>query len=406
LRVIIVLSIFISQMLFASMSKVAEIAEHNTFRVVVPLGDKKVSTGSGFLVNKDGYLITNNHVVKGSKGVFILKNNYDTYKDVTLVKTYPKHDIAILKIANYTKDTFLKLQEPSSIKKGIDIFPLGFPGVADMIERMSFNATLTSGIISKIDVGAYRTFPSDYKFIQINAAINHGNSGGPLLSKNGTVVGINTLGAEEEDAQGAFWAIHVEELMKVLDSNNIKYTISTDSIDTSNTNNSINIYLILIIILVGVVVIYFIKKQKTTHITTSVDERELSRLVKDKMQKYEPKESIQNNNSQNTPSPKNKKIINTKLYPQNASQPIIEAIKKDTMSLGRDKKSDIVIENSNISREHLLISILGTKVVIVDLDSTNGTYIDGKKLKPHQKTQLQKNQKLIIGSEDTVYTIG
>jgi pSer/pThr/pTyr-binding forkhead associated (FHA) protein len=101
-----------------------------------------------------------------------------------------------------------------------------------------------------------------------------------------------------------------------------------------------------------------------------------------------------------------KKIISTKLYPQNSSLPIIEAIKKDTMSLGRDKNNDIVIDNSNISREHLLVSVLGTKVVVIDLDSTNGTYIDGKKLKAHQKTQLQKNQNLMVGSEDTIYTIG
>jgi hypothetical protein len=411
-KLLILILIFISINLFAS-GKVSidKIAEKSTFRVLNIQSGNVKGGGTGFFINKDGYFITNNHVTEDSDNLALI-NKFTKYTNVELVKTYPKKDISILKIDNYNSSQYLKLQKPSMIKVENQVFTFGYPGVSDLVgDIATTSATLKKGIVSKLltTSGEDGMFDANFKLIETDASVNAGNSGGPLLSNKGHIIGINTFKAKDASVDGVFWAIHIKELIKVLDENNINYTISTDSTDEYTSNGVDTKYIILAIILSGILIIYFIKKQKIIHTTPPIDNKELSRLVKDKIKKYELNQSDQINQSnikQNRLALQKKKIISTKLYPQNSSLPIIEAIKKDTMSLGRDKNNDIVIDNSNISREHLLVSVLGTKVVVIDLDSTNGTYIDGKKLKAHQKTQLQKNQNLMVGSEDTIYTIG
>jgi len=396
LKKILLLVVILSQTLFGSLAKVTEMAEHATFRIIVPLGSNKISTGTGFVINAKGYIITNNHVVRGNKGIFLVKNKFDTYKKVDLIKTYPKNDIAILKINGY-KGTFLKLQKPSTIKKGLNIYPLGFPGGADMLEGLSFNATVNAGIISKIDIVTEGNFPPNYKFIQIDAAINHGNSGGPLLSRNGTVVGINTLG--RSGVQGIFWSIHVEELIKLLDENHINYVVDDSNIGEVNNMKKIWIVLALFFILmIGLLI--FISKKK--NVKAEIDEREISRLVKDKIKKHgDVNVDIDDNHDVEDKT----RMMKISLIPTNSSFPTITNEKKQELLVGRSQLCDIVIDNSSVSKKHLNLVLRGSKVEVEDLGSTNGTYIDGKKLTPHKTYILHKGEKLIIGNEEITYNI-
>jgi len=403
-KIILLITLFV-QILFGSIESVTEIAEHDTFRVIVPLGNNKASTGTGFIINKDGYLITNNHVVKGGSGKIFVKNNFDEYKDVSLIKTYPKHDIAILKINNYKKTTFLKLQNPSTIKKGLQVYPLGFPGGADLLEGLTFNASLSAGIISKIDITTEGKFPPNYKFIQIDAAINHGNSGGPLLSKNGTVLGINTLG--RKGTQGIYWAIHVEELIKVRDENSIDYIIDNDNIGDTNNMKSLWIVLALFGVLVLGILIFISKKKNPV---AEIDEREVSRLVKEKIQKHDNRNangvvSDELKVNENVESLGKTHMMSVTLVSKNTMFPEINNLNKQEIILGRSDISDIVINNASVSKQHLKLLMRGSLVEVIDLGSTNGTYIDAKKLTPNQSYTLELGQKLTIGSEDVIYMI-
>jgi len=382
LKKILLLVVILSQTLFGSLAKVTEMAEHATFRIIVPLGSNKISTGTGFVINAKGYIITNNHVVRGNKGIFLVKNKFDTYKKVDLIKTYPKNDIAILKINGY-KGTFLKLQKPSTIKKGLNIYPLGFPGGADMLEGLSFNATVNAGIISKIDIVTEGNFPPNYKFIQIDAAINHGNSGGPLLSS----------------VQGIFWSIHVEELIKLLDENHINYVVDDSNIGEVNNMKKIWIVLALFFILmIGLLI--FISKKK--NVKAEIDEREISRLVKDKIKKHgDVNVDIDDNHDVEDKT----RMMKISLIPTNSSFPTITNEKKQELLVGRSQLCDIVIDNSSVSKKHLNLVLRGSKVEVEDLGSTNGTYIDGKKLTPHKTYILHKGEKLIIGNEEITYNI-
>ena len=414
-NIIILFILLSSNAICTSIIKITAIVDKDIFRVIVPITVETISTGTGFLINKDGYVITNNHVIKEGHNVFKLRNKYDEYSNITLIKTYPKHDITILKIDNYTKGSFLKIQQPSTIIKGEKVFSLGFPGAGDILGGLTFNASLNGGLISKIDRATQGSFPLGYKLIQMDAVINKGNSGGPLINKNGAVVGINTLGHSSANVQGMFWAIHAEELIKILKENNIKYTIDTNTLEEVDIDNYMkNIWIILAIfafIVISVLILISRKKQKAGEI----DEGEVSRLVRDKMKKYNNSDNIEEyqevfyeDESTDTVVIMDRdieatEIIKILLTPMDKTLPTISSQNSQPITLGRSDDCDVTIDNRDISREHLYIILEQNRVKVIDLGSTNGTYIDGNKLEPHKKYTLQTEQKLVIGSEEVVY---
>ena len=399
-RILLIVTLLITNIFALSTAQVVEKAEPMTFRVVVPLSGSTASTGTGFIINKDGYLITNNHVVEGHRGKIFVKNKFDTYQNVKLIKTYPKRDIAILKIENYNKGIFFKLQDPDSIKKGEMIFPLGFPGAADILEGLSFNASLSQGIISKITHDNSGFFINNYTLIQIDAVINHGNSGGPLLNKHASVVGINTLGNGADGVQGIFWSIHVKELIKTLKENNIDYTIDNESMEVKDKTQTIWYVLGLLGFVILVVIVIVLKRK---NITTQVDEREISKLVKDKILKYTPKDDIKDKAIQKEKSEQTR-MMTLSLIPYNSKLPEINNIKKQELIVGRSTGCDVLIDHNSISKKHVKIILKGDTIEIIDLGSTNGTYINGKKLITNKSYILNDFEELMIGSEEVIYT--
>jgi len=440
MRKIIILIVAIGTLLFADAVKVTNIAEKATFIVQNIAGQ---GSGTGFLINDKGFVVTNNHVTDGyDPGKLYVLNKHYKYKDIKMIKTYPKKDITILKIENYSDGKFLRLQDPNLIKKGHKSFSLGYPGVSNIVGgdmEAQLDSTIKSGDVSKILTTSIGNgdFPVGYKLIETSSDINSGNSGGPLLSKIGTVIGINTLGPtvyinrgdinstnnntpiiNVTSSQGVFWAIHVEELIKVLDENNIEYTLSTDNIGEMDTtdiqenisdvksNSKLIFIAIAIIIAVLILIIYLVKKNSNN----SVKSGEVSKLVRDKMKKYKKREDVLPTPSP-TPSPQpkapKKKTISIleSLIPEDSSLPQINLESKKSITLGRSTSCDITINDTEISKEHLRITLVGALVEIEDLNSSNGTYIGGTKLDAHKKVVLQKDEQLIIANENNIYSI-
>ncbi len=151
------------------------------FRVVPVEG-----AGSGFLIDADGRVLTNNHVVSGRgariKVILADRSQYDAkilYNDAD-------NDLALLKIEPRKKQAFLKLGDSDNLQVGQKALAIGNP--------FGLEGTLTTGIISSL----HRSVPSEdgrgmEDMIQTDAAINPGNSGGPLLDSQGNVIGINTM---------------------------------------------------------------------------------------------------------------------------------------------------------------------------------------------------------------------
>lgn len=142
--------------------------------------------GSGVIISADGYIVTNNHVIKGSNKIEVVLNDQRSYV-AELVGTDPNTDIALLKIEEKGLP-YLKFIDSDAINVGDWVLAVGNP--------FGLNSTVTAGIVSakgrSIDILRRNASNPIESFIQTDAAINPGNSGGALVNPNGDLVGINT----------------------------------------------------------------------------------------------------------------------------------------------------------------------------------------------------------------------
>ena len=142
-------------------------------------------TGSGFIINQDGQILTNNHVVQGASQLTVKLADQKEYKARVLGRD-PRSDLALIKIEAPRKLPALHLGESDTLVVGQKVLAIGNP--------FGFQGTLTTGIVSSLD-RSIQTEDSQVPLegmIQTDAAINPGNSGGPLLDSRGNVIGINT----------------------------------------------------------------------------------------------------------------------------------------------------------------------------------------------------------------------
>jgi serine protease Do len=140
--------------------------------------------GSGAVVSKDGYILTNNHVVGDVDEIRVMLTDKREFK-AKLVGKDPLSDIALIKI-DADNLTHLKLANSDRVRLGEPVLAIGSP--------LRLNSTVTSGIVSALgrNIGILRNSYGIESFIQTDAVINPGNSGGPLINTNGEIIGINT----------------------------------------------------------------------------------------------------------------------------------------------------------------------------------------------------------------------
>ncbi|CFW96455.1 Peptidase S1C [Syntrophomonas zehnderi OL-4] len=162
--------------------------------------------GSGFIISKDGYILTNQHVIKGANSIKVNIGDSKKYP-ARVIGQDQELDLAVLKIDPPKDLAVLSLGDSSKIRPGEWVVAIGNP--------YGLDHTVTAGVISalgrpvQIENRAYKNL------IQTDAAINPGNSGGPLLNTNGQVIGINT--AVNASAQGIGFAISVNTAKEVID---------------------------------------------------------------------------------------------------------------------------------------------------------------------------------------------
>lgn len=142
------------------------------------------AAGSGVIISSDGYIVTNNHVVEDAAKVTITLNDKREYEG-EIIGTDPASDLALIKI-NETRLPYLQFANSDSVRIGEWVLAIGNP--------MGLNSTVTAGIISakarQLSTG--RNTLSDEVYLQTDAAVNSGNSGGALVNADGKLVGINT----------------------------------------------------------------------------------------------------------------------------------------------------------------------------------------------------------------------
>ena len=167
------------------------------------------SLGSGFVVSKDGYIVTNNHVIDGADEIYVKFSNGREYR-TKLVGTSPEVDIAVLKIDS--NETFKPLEFANSDQVQIGQWSIAFGN------PLGLNDSMTVGIVSAAGRSSLGIEQIE-NFIQTDAAINQGNSGGPLIDITGKVIGVNTaIYSQSGGSVGIGFAIPANLAMTVKDS--------------------------------------------------------------------------------------------------------------------------------------------------------------------------------------------
>ena len=145
---------------------------------------KKVGTGSGVIISPDGYIITNYHVIENSSEVIVTTNNNKEY-EAEIIGSDEVTDIAVLKIDSNIKLDYIFFGDSDSTLIGEWVLAVGNP--------YNLNSTVTAGIISSKSRDLNEYDQKNQSFIQTDAAVNFGNSGGALVNIQGELIGINTL---------------------------------------------------------------------------------------------------------------------------------------------------------------------------------------------------------------------
>lgn len=168
---------------------------------------KASSLGSGFIIDHDGYILTNTHVVQGAQSIRISLSDGREFP-ATIVGTDPQTDIALIRVDPFDGMVVLPIGDAHTVRVGDWLMAVGNP--------FGLQSTVTVGILSgrgrrDVPVGSGVRYVD---FLQTDAAINPGNSGGPLIAMDGTVVGINT--AMNAAGQGIGFAVPINMAAKIL----------------------------------------------------------------------------------------------------------------------------------------------------------------------------------------------
>ncbi len=217
----VVKNVTTSELIENSISSSVDKVYNSTIAITAYANGKKISTGTGFIYKKDSnkaYIMTNNHVIDGADEAKVEFNDNDKKIDAKIVGGDKYADIAVLTIEDNDEYMAVEIGDNEKLKLGDTIFTIGTP------MGTSYKGTVTKGILSgkdrMVEVNVANSNVSgaaaDYymKVIQIDAAVNPGNSGGPLCDVSGNVIGVISLKIVEDTVEGMGFAIPIEDALK------------------------------------------------------------------------------------------------------------------------------------------------------------------------------------------------
>lgn len=168
-----------------------------------------VGSGSGVIISPDGYIVTNNHVIANASNLEVTLNNNKTYT-AKLIGTDPNTDIALIKIDGESEFPFIPFGDSNNLKIGEWVLAVGNP--------FNLTSTVTAGIISAKARDLNQFDGNPQSFIQTDAAVNRGNSGGALVNTRGELIGINTaITSETGSYVGYSFAVPSNNARKVIE---------------------------------------------------------------------------------------------------------------------------------------------------------------------------------------------
>ncbi len=212
----VVKNITTSELVENSISSSVDKVYNSTLAITASKGGSVLSTGTGFIYKKSGdkaYIMTNNHVIENADKVMVEFNDNDKKIEAKVIGSDKYADIAVLTIKDDNYE-IVEIGDNETLKLGDTIFTVGSP------MGLTYKGTVTKGILSgkdrMVEVSISNSTTTDYymKVMQIDAAVNPGNSGGPLCDVSGKVIGIISLKIVQDEVEGMGFAIPIEDALK------------------------------------------------------------------------------------------------------------------------------------------------------------------------------------------------
>lgn len=377
------------------------------------MGELHFGTGTGFFIN-DQYLVTNYHVVDtflmygSGEQVSVMYDTMeligrakirayfdsDDYVEAYIVGYDERKDIAILRLDKPTEErTPLKLKVPTEDMVGSTIYAVGYPGladnsIADATESWGKNdATVTSGTISRL----FTQSGTGQQNVQIDCDIKHGNSGGPVVTSDGDVIGVATWGVTSSDLESINYAVNISEVILLLNQYGVSYTTASDASQTEVNENPTpivtpepekesNLPIILVsvaavLVITGLVVAILLMKKKNAKSDTPA-----APVAQPVVRSYSK--------------------TNYGAAANVSNQPIL---------IGRGSNCTLRFPNNapGVSGSHCTVQWdAATKdFIVTDMNSTYGTFLmSGQKMQPNQPYRLRAGDKFYLAEQSN--TIG
>lgn len=367
-------------------------------------------TGSGFAIGENGkpaqYIVTNYHVVfnketgeKASQVIVYFSAAANRYMVAQIYRYDENRDIAILRLPEPTDEVKpLKLCRTKDTDKSKTFYALGYPARAtagtDYDRYDKSEIVTTSGMISK------QTMIKERDVYLLDLVITPGNSGGPLVNKDGEVVGINTFSITDLEDSTSNYAVCIDELFRVIGSYDIPYVLSTDV-------NIGGIIVLAVIALVDLAAAVFVLLSLTGKRKPSDSRRNTpDRSARESASTNGINPTVAVNDIPGTVAVSGSFVVITGIAGACAGK---EYILKDKLIFGRDSKHCNVVfplDAEGVSGMHCQVSRAGSGVKLRDLGSSYGTFVSGG-LKVSQNTEVELSDGDIfwLGSEKMKFSV-
>ncbi len=407
-------------------------ARNSVVRIVFPYEDSQytyVTQGSGFCVGEAGspvqFIITNAHVVTATDAagnimgyadeVFIVFDDFDSDSTVTakVLKIFSDGvDLAVLQLeAATTLRKPLPLRSADSINIMDSVYALGFPAIADdssgYAPSKMEDVTITEGKVTK-----EQFLDGNTKFLQVDAAISSGNSGGPLVDENGAVVGINTQVSDPNHGTGLGYALYIDYAIDYFNTMGYPFTLvqggggdtptptdgggdnnnggKTDDTDPVPAKVAWYVYAAIGVAVASVAVIAYLMLERKKKQTGDSGAMGYTMPVG--------KPSDSNRGGRQITSIGQTNVLGGKSYP----------VRGKTI-IGREPASCQIIfppKTPGISGKHCMVQDLAQGVVVTDLGSSYGTYLEnGTKLEPNKPYTIPVGEAFFLATKDNGFRV-
>ena len=407
-------------------------ARNGVVRILAALPDGSANLGSGFAVGQAGepsaVFVTNKHVVENSTAVYLLLDDrwsetegggalnmeYVVRCDVVYEpETYPDYAI-LLADRIVTERVALPLMPAALAEPGETIYAIGFPSVSDQV-TVNYTAnvdtvTVTAGTISRL---AHMT-ETDTDVIQIDANINHGNSGGPLITEEGYVIGLNTYGYGDNinlAVQSDYVISRLNDLVDIGTLYEFEYTLITDRSEGSGMMTTVLICVGLLAAAAVVAVLILRRNRKPATAAgyqkdSSGGGSNNSSWKKDDHSSTFPKTGQVDEIGETQPAEPQEEL---RIVGVNGHFAGRRFALTGTLRLGRlPDQNDLVFpaDTTGVSGVHCVVRLTSGGATLTDLGSSFGTFLNGQnKIPPQQPTALKPGDTFALGSQRQTFRL-